>query len=258
MNVYSKLLNINSPILSSDDILCISLFNHIAEIYNGENKIDDEYADTINKIEDSDINDIDNIVSKIIKYYGMNKITDEISLSLFIDMKNKILDELIILDNELYDQKVNSEEILSIPNKEVQNKEYYDSFLGYKFIDDCGDKFLHEVFNSFISAKKERVKELHRVTKSYLCFKKYPDCDANTRMDYYSIMGLGYMYHCEPLLNNIEETKEENKKLVMIPLSNINMDYAKNKIHILEIELCYINRNIKAIKKELIERKKKK
>lgn len=135
-----------------------------------------------------------------------------------------------------------------IKNKEVENIQYYDSYCGYKFIDDYSDNYLKSLLKNFIHERKSRVKELHVIISNYKYF--CDDCATRTRMDYISTMGLGY--YCGHAYG-----KEINSESVMSPLVYINEDYCKHKIHVIEVELCYINKNIKAIKRVIRSRKSK-
>lgn len=260
MNVYSKLLNISGTLLDINELVDINLKDHTADIYTEANKSKYKSKTIImkvdNEIEDSDLEEVNAMVIKVLREcnFNLNEYINKsfvMPLQLFINVRDHLIEEMKRNKDKL--EKYIYDNFINIPNKEVQNKEYYDSFLGYKFIDDCSDNYKRKVLNIFKKARKDRVKELHYVVESYSRLKNiYSNIE---RMDYYSDMGLGYMYKCETNLGNND--LEFDKKLIMKPLPRINMDYCKNKIHVLEVELCYINSNIKAINKILSSNKKK-
>lgn len=140
-------------------------------------------------------------------------------------------------------------QIPKIKNPETQNIEYYGNYVAQKDINGIlGSKYLWDRLNYFKKAKHDRVVELHHIMKIL----KYVSgtSDIYTRMDYISEMGFNYIF-------NHGLTLDDDSISVMRPLPEINIDYAKKKIHILEIELAYINRNIKSLKKGLRSKYKK-
>ena len=143
---------------------------------------------------------------------------------------------------------------MDIKNKEVENIQYYDSYLGYESIYNKSTSYLNQILKVFIKERKKRVKELHNLT--YVS--KRPKCLYES-MDNISIGGLanrfkGYINDPGPYRYGVDETRPD---VIMLSLACINEDYLNNKIHVLEVELCYLNKNIKAIKHVIRTRKSK-
>ncbi len=124
----------------------------------------------------------------------------------------------------------------------IQNIEYF----GYYFGEDLSfnEKFLSNVIKEFKRLKRKRIMENHQIKRimrgrNYKTFRKF-DADV----------GLAYSYN----LYLFDENKTDDD--IIIPLAHLNEEYCKSKIHTNNLEICYLNENIKRIQNELRERKK--
>lgn len=193
----------------------------------------------INQHEASDMDPrgYDAIIKQIIKVLDTNK-PNEIRTSFF--QWSLARDEVL--------KNFKQYRIPKIKNPETQNIEYYGNYLSQKDMSSFifSTQSLCEVFKRFKEEKHKKVMELHHITK--VLHQISGQSDVFTRMDYISMMGFKYIYNTDEYLEIPDPTN------IMYPLPEINIDYAKKKIHILEIELAYLNRNIKALKKGIRSR----
>jgi hypothetical protein len=132
-------------------------------------------------------------------------------------------------------------------NLEVENKAIYGEYCDKIY----GQKYYICLIREFRKIRRRKCKEVHELHEILDYRKIY----SVTESDYERIRKQGLDYYFNSFSNyhnhgvhNIFENKEED---MMHPLLNLNMDYAKKKLHILEVELCYINANIKSISKIL-------
>lgn len=196
-------------------------------------------------------------ILRIIRRLGMHVNGDTCLLNLFIDVRDDILEEE---RKEKEREKAyldrRTELISAVKNKEVQNIEYYGSFIGRKYIHDLGLRNLSKIFKDFKRARANRVQELHHLMRINEWHKTSNDVYDPDRLNYNSIMGLDYIHNMSRYGHLFDFRKDCNIDELINPLADLNPDYTKRRIHIINVELAYINSNIKAIKKEIRERLK--
>lgn len=179
----------------------------------------------------------------------------DILLNLFVLARKDTLDKINKRNSE---KEAAQKRIKGYKNKEVQNIKYYDSYLGYNYIDSTSTKVLRITLKDLYKARRNRIIELHKLSKGNIWHKDHPSNDSwsDSRMDYISSMGLGYLYDNNYLFRERIKQDDSSGEYLLVPLSRINEDYQRCKIHTIEVELAYLNRNIKIIKKVLRERPK--
>jgi YHS domain-containing protein len=130
-------------------------------------------------------------------------------------------------------------------NPEVANKDIYGLY-----IDDMrGNKYYADLLKYLLKLRRKKCKEIHEIHEILELRKIHPITESKYKtirkqgLDYYFNSGTNYHYH---------RLNEDN---ILHPLMNININYTKWKLHNLEVELCYINANIKSISKAIRVRK---
>lgn len=259
INIYQRLYHIKSLTESPNAILFIN-FNESKAYINGCTK--DEMNEILNTPQTS-IDKVDDVVGEALTALGLDFDGFNILLNLFINKRDWILQQEALTKQRLQEAREKKRALMeAVKNKEVQNIEYYGSYFGYKYIGDLSIECLTSAFNEFKRIRKRSVAELHHLVNIRKYTLDHPDLINDSwdrsRMEYNATMGLNYIYTNKYFINHCISVIDTNHDYVMIPLSYINDDYARYKIHVLEVELAYINRNIKAIKVVIRKRLKDK
>lgn len=141
-------------------------------------------------------------------------------------------------------------------DKLLPNIKYYGGYLGPNELDHLPEAYIRSLLDSFITRRKILLKRLREVQKIYNESMEKINKGVNIYdrhiMNDMTIHGLGYSYCSayDPMRDYIDP---EN---IILPLNHMNLEYDKLVMKTIDIELCYINRNIKAFKKALKIRKR--
>lgn len=128
-------------------------------------------------------------------------------------------------------------------NNPIQNYDLFDSILGSSHFDTFryNKSYMFKVYKSLMLRQKELRKEYKKIIKIY----KSGNCKDEKHFCSNNIKYNGFIYHCNYIMK-INPTKPIDSIRF---LGEINEDYCKTKIHELELELCFVNKNLKRFHK---------
>lgn len=247
INVYTQLLNIPNYRTPNNVLLFIDFLEKNAYIVDKSLEYCKELWFDIDSVKTNTVQEVDNIMRRVVKRINMSTTADIIPICLFIDTRNDIVKAIELAKKRANDKL---EEFRKTKNRELHNKAFYGSFIGEK-IGKIEASKLGVYLKHFKELRHDRVVELHRIVKIHKYFIKHGTMPSFYDMEYQSSVGLGYFYEVDHVTYPI---KYQGDNAFMLPLENINMDYTRYKIHVLEVELCYINSNIRTIAEELRRR----
>lgn len=252
-NIYNYLSVLKAEDISGiNNLLFIDMKHNVASIYpalgTGNGEIDIDIPEE--RLDDLEFLNVE-IISMTLVNLGLDSDGDMISAMVFIKAKDHVIDML---------KKEKEKAVIPyVENKPYMNMEFYGSFLGEHSLHDYGSTYIVKVLNVFKKIRHEKVMEYHKLMKIL----SHDDGTSwrydKQRMKYDAYMGLDYIYNRHLNYNHDIFSIEDPVRLEMLllnPLSEINFDYAKHKLHTVNVELAYINRNLKSIRAEFRRRNK--
>lgn len=126
-------------------------------------------------------------------------------------------------------------------NNPIQNYDLFDAILGDCFEKDHSRSFIFKVYKSLMLRQKELRKEYKKIIKIY----KYRCCMNEKHFCSNNIKYNGLIYFCNYILDVNPAKPIDSMRF----LGEINKDYCKTKIHEIELELCFVNKNLKRLHK---------
>lgn len=127
-------------------------------------------------------------------------------------------------------------------NNPIQNYDLFDAILGDNFEENNSRYFAFKVYKSLMLRQKELRKEYKKIMRIYKC--RYCRDEKHFCSNYIKHNGLIYFYNY--ILEEVNSIKPIDS---MRFLGEINEDYCKTKIHEIELELCFVNKNLKRFHK---------
>lgn len=256
-NIYNKLSLLKSTDLTNvNDIMIINMRDGICKVYSNDSSktIRDIIIPDDRELDTSFYIDNDEIVRRVILRLGLDLDGDRILANVFINQIPEVIKEI---ENQFINKN-----IPYLHNKEYQNIDFYDGFIGTKVISRYSDDYINTIYKMFKILHHERVIEFHKLSK-IVKESKYNGLSNAYLTDcvkFWNEFGFD-MKISKKLVEELIESKDEKVfnsdmvEMLMKPLREINYDYAKRKLHVINVELSYINRNLKALKREIRRRK---